>query len=213
MVDSAGKANSYQRLLKVLIAVFPFALLAGRFYWICFVPLKASDKIWLDSAFGIMLMEFLLVHSGAFIATSPVGKRSPLRGTLMVLGIYLLFVVPFALKTQNWLAVAFFIWTCASRIMHIRSSAARSWEDEYRARKEAKTSATISGMALLLLAVLATIVGPLFWIHGRAVPVPATLAASLDAEPSPIMVVPWAAMYFTVVLIREGYLALRERDS
>jgi len=101
-----------------LIAAAPDAATAALYVWTWIDPLHFSDSM-VKSLMLMMMMEFLVVHSGAFIGLavlSDTATRGQKTATIAGFGaFYMLFAGAFSLAFHSWWPALSFIWLLAAK--------------------------------------------------------------------------------------------------
>jgi hypothetical protein len=110
----AESANRFNRVLAAL----PDALTALAYAWAWLQPLRFGDDV-VKTLMLVMLMEFLVVHSGGFLGVTVLSDGfTRVQKTLSILGFgcfYLLFAVAFSLAFHAWWPVFTLLWLLGSR--------------------------------------------------------------------------------------------------
>lgn len=109
-------------LARRAIAALPDAVTAGLYLLVWISPLTLG-AIWVKNLMVVMLLEFLTVHSGAFIG-APLADPNVSRGRKVgiVLGFgafYMLFATGFSLAFDAWWPAAAFGWLLLAKFMTI----------------------------------------------------------------------------------------------
>jgi hypothetical protein len=150
-----GDANVFSRLLAAL----PDAATATVYAWTWWSPFHfGADTV--KSLMLIMLMEFLVVHSGAFIGLTVLSDSATrMAKTLVILGFgafYMLFAGAFSLAFHSWWPALSFLWLLLSKFAVV-------WLTPLAPEDEAQRMRTLWGIsvAFYLLAVFAGVILPL----------------------------------------------------
>ena len=111
-------ANTPASTIARICAVAPDAATATLYLWTWIDPLHFSDSM-VKSLMLVMMMEFLVVHSGAFIGLAVMSDTAT-RGqkTLVILGFgafYMLFAGAFSLAFRSWWPALSFVWLLAAK--------------------------------------------------------------------------------------------------
>jgi hypothetical protein len=110
----AGTATRFNRVLAAL----PDALTALAYAWAWLQPLRFGEGV-VKTLMLVMLMEFLVVHSGGFLGVTVLSDGfTRVQKSLSILGFgcfYLLFAVAFSLAFHAWWPVVTFVWLLGSR--------------------------------------------------------------------------------------------------
>jgi len=100
------------------LAALPDALTALAYAWAWLQPLRFGDDV-VKTLMLVMLMEFLVVHSGGFLGVTVLSDGfTRLQKTFAILGFgcfYLLFAAAFSLAFHAWWPVFTFLWLLGSR--------------------------------------------------------------------------------------------------
>jgi len=116
--------------------------------------MNVSAGAWIPFGVGIMVLEFILVHSGAMIASWQQEKTAELWKTILVMtGFYVLFAGAIAAAFENWNLFGIFTVVMMTRWASIVL-------DPPRAREEAIRRSGLSAI-FYLLAVFATLFMPI----------------------------------------------------
>ena len=111
---AVAKPNSVGRIFAAL----PDAVTALAYAWTWMLPLY-FDAGWVKTLMLVMLMEFLVVHSGGFLGVTVLSDGfTRVQKSLAILGFgcfYLLFAVAFSLAFHAWWPVFTFLWLLGSR--------------------------------------------------------------------------------------------------
>jgi len=114
----SAQAGTSASAFARLCAVAPDAATAALYLWTWFDPLHFSDSM-VKSLMLVMMMEFLVVHSGAFIGLAVLSDTATRREkTLVILGFgafYMLFAGAFSLAFHSWWPALSFIWLLAAK--------------------------------------------------------------------------------------------------
>lgn len=101
-----------------VFAALPDALTSLAFAWTWLLPLY-FDASAVKTLALVMLMEFLVVHSGGFLGATVLGEGfSKRQKSLAIIGFgafYLLFAAAFSLAFDAWWPLATFVWLLGSR--------------------------------------------------------------------------------------------------
>ena len=112
--ERAAASSQFGRALAAL----PDALTAGAYAWAWLQPLRFGDDV-VKTLMLVMLMEFLVVHSGGFLGVTVLSDGfTRVHKSLSILGFgcfYLLFAVAFSLAFHAWWPVFTFLWLLGSR--------------------------------------------------------------------------------------------------
>lgn len=148
-------SNIWSRVLSAL----PDALTAGVYAWTWLDPLHfGADTV--RNLMLIMLMEFLVVHSGAFIGLVVLSDAATrMSKTLAILGFgsfYMLFAAAFSFAFHSWWPALSFFWLLAAKFAIVwLTSLPRSEE------KQRLTSLWLISVVFYLAAVFAGVLLPL----------------------------------------------------
>lgn len=144
-----------ERLFKAL----PDLITAGMFFWVWLDP-TGWRREFVAQGLLIMLVEFILIHSGGFfgaIVLNPDVNRG--RRLKMALGLgafYALFVAVWSWQFKSWWPLVFFLWLLGSKIVDVLLN--RRATDELRQRQMGMVAASV---LFYLLCVFATLLLPL----------------------------------------------------
>jgi hypothetical protein len=111
-------------LLRGLTATAPDATLAGVYLW-CWINPLAWRKTLVAELMLVMLVEFLVIHSGPFLGILVMGEDSSVsRATRlkMLLGlgaVYLLFAGGMSAAFETWGPVLLFVWLIGAKLVAI----------------------------------------------------------------------------------------------
>lgn len=101
-----------------IFAALPDALTSLAYAWTWLLPLY-FDASAVKTLALVMLMEFLVVHSGGFLGATVLGEGfSRLRKSAAIAGLgafYLLFAFAFSMAFQAWWPLLTFVWLLGSR--------------------------------------------------------------------------------------------------
>ena len=101
-----------------LFAALPDALTCLAYLWTWLQPL-AFDAGMVKTLMLVMLMEFLVVHSGGFLGVTVLNDDwTKLRKSMALLGlgaVYLMFAAAFSLAFKAWWPVLTFVWLLGAR--------------------------------------------------------------------------------------------------
>ncbi len=153
--------------LRGLISALPDAATAAL-YAICWFAPASLGYGWIKTLMLLMLIEFVVVHSGAFLGQTVLGNspRSTKIKSIVGLGaVYMLLVLAFSVALGEWWPVAAFGWLLVGKfLMVVLEPRPR---DEERQRL---TSIWAASVAAYVFAVLAAAFLPVaeFGIHAAA---------------------------------------------
>lgn len=103
--------------LRSLVSALPDVATACL-YAICWIAPGWLGYDWIKSLMLVMMMEFLVVHSGAFIGQSVLGDGPRSTKIKVIVGFgafYMIFVLAFCLALKEWWPVAAFGWLLLSK--------------------------------------------------------------------------------------------------
>lgn len=114
----SAPAHSPASVVARLCAAAPDAATSALYLWTWIDPLHFSDGM-VKSLMLVMMMEFLVVHSGAFIGLAVLSDSATrLQKTYVVLGFgafYMLFAGAFSLAFHSWWPALSFVWLLAAK--------------------------------------------------------------------------------------------------
>lgn len=144
-----------ERLLKAL----PDAVTAGVFFWVWLDPTGWRKEL-VAQGLLIMLVEFILIHSGGFfgaIVLNPKEERGRRIKMLLGLGIfYSMFVAVWSWQFSSWWPLLFFFWLVGAKLVNLLLG--RRTPDELQQRQMGIVGMSV---AFYLLCVVATLFLPL----------------------------------------------------
>ena len=156
--------------LAGLFAALPDAVTSAAFLCAWIAPLQFDNGM-VKSLMLMLLMEFLVVHSGGFIGLTVLSDTVTRRAkTAAIVGFgafYLLFAGAFSLAFHSWWPVVSFLWLLAAKFAQV-------WLIPLPRADEAQRQTTLWGLSVV--AYLATV------FAGILLPVPA-LGVSADIIP------------------------------
>ena len=156
--------------LAGLFAALPDAVTSAAFLCAWIAPLQFDNGM-VKSLMLMLLMEFLVVHSGGFIGLTVLSDTVTRRAkTAAIVGFgafYLLFAGAFSLAFNSWWPVVSFLWLLAAKFAQV-------WLIPLPRADEAQRQTTLWGLSVV--AYLATV------FAGILLPVPA-LGVSADIIP------------------------------
>jgi hypothetical protein len=118
-MDAAVPGRPPISLPQRLAAAFPDLLTGALFAW-CWVQPTAWRRTLVAELMMLMLVEFLVVHSGPFIGGALYATGySRAKRTAVVLGFgafYMLFAAGFAYSMGSWLPILIFAWLIAAKL-------------------------------------------------------------------------------------------------
>lgn len=123
-MDSDRRNEARFGILRRLAAAAPDAALAGLYLW-CWIQPLAWRKTLVAELMLVMLVEFLVVHSGPFLGMVVMGERSnQSRATrlkiLLGLGaVYLLFAGGMSAAFGSWGPLLLFVWLIGAKLVAI----------------------------------------------------------------------------------------------
>jgi hypothetical protein len=199
-------ANAFARLS----AAAPDVATAGLYVWTWIDPLHFTDSM-VKSLMLMMMMEFLVVHSGAFIGLAVLSDSATRQQkTLVILGFgafYMLFAGAFSLAFHSWWPALSFIWLLAAKFAIVRLTPLPPAEESQRVK-------ALWGISVLayLVSVFAGVLIPLpqLGITDEILPRLALPGSGLWIE-HPQTVLASGAIYF--VLVAWSKLAYRSGPS
>jgi len=108
--------------LAPLASAIPYFLLAYTFVRVWRTPLSVDGGSWVPFAVGLMVLEFILLHSGAFMGSLVVGDIPRGRKVLLFLGMvamYGLFALGFSLSVGSWAIMKVYAFLMAGRYLTV----------------------------------------------------------------------------------------------
>lgn len=115
-----------KHLVAGVMGAAPCWVMAILFFRVWQTPMVIDEGRWVKLAVGIMVLEFILVHSGGFFGalsqrTDKTGRQITLshRIALMVglVCVYLIFAASFSVAFKSWYLFGVFCWVTASRLL------------------------------------------------------------------------------------------------
>jgi hypothetical protein len=181
-----------------LFAALPDALTCLAFAWTWLQPL-AFDAGAVKTLMLVMLMEFLVVHSGGFLGVTVLNDDwSKARKSMAILGLgsfYLMFAAAFSLAFKAWWPVWMFLWLLGSRFAVV-------WLSPIPREAEAGRQMALWGLsvAAYLAAVFAGVILPIpqLGITPEVIPTLGLEGGGLWVE-KPQTVIASGAIYFAVI--------------
>lgn len=123
-MDSGGVNDHRFGILRRLGAAGPDAALAGLYLW-CWINPLAWRKTLVAELMLVMMVEFLVVHSGPFLGMVVVGtgssqsRASRLKVLLGLGAIYLLFAGGMSAALGSWGPILLFVWLIGAKLIAI----------------------------------------------------------------------------------------------
>jgi len=111
-------------ILRGLAAAAPDAALAGLYLW-CWIDPLAWRKTLVAELMLVMLVEFLVIHSGPFLGIlvmgedAGVGRKTRLKMLLGLGAVYLLFAAGMSAAFETWGPVLLFVWLIGAKLVAI----------------------------------------------------------------------------------------------
>jgi hypothetical protein len=114
------------KLFFAIMAAAPCVMFAVLFYRIWQTPMAIDDGRWVKLGVGIMVLEFILVHSGGVFGALfqkkktdglPTDLREKILLALALIGFYTAFAVTFSIVFDNWTLFSIFCWVMGSRFL------------------------------------------------------------------------------------------------
>lgn len=117
-------------LFFATVAVVPLWMLVYLLYRTWQAPMAVDGGKWVKLGVGIMVLEFILVHSGAFFSAfsqknqQPNAEQFTVKLLFGLLAFYLLFAVTFSVAFSSWMLFWTFCAVTVSRVLSLFSTPA-----------------------------------------------------------------------------------------
>jgi hypothetical protein len=183
--------------LRGLISALPDAATA-TLYAICWFAPATLGYDWIKTLMLVMLIEFLVVHSGGFIGQTVLGDASRAIKVKAIVGFgafYMLFVLAFCAAVGQWWPIAAFGWLLVGKFLMVVLEPKPRAEERQRL-----TSIWILSVVAYLFAVFATVLLPVpeFGIDATARAGAAIPGSGLWVE-QPETVIAAGLVYFSIL--------------
>lgn len=118
--------KTVKHLIAGVMGAAPCWVMAILFFRVWQTPMVIDEGRWVKLAVGIMVLEFILVHSGGFFGalsqrTDKTGKQIAMRHRIALMAglvcCYLAFAVAFSIAFKSWYLFGIFCWVTASRML------------------------------------------------------------------------------------------------
>jgi len=118
--------NLVKNLFAGIMGAAPCWVMTVLFIITWLKPMTFEEGRWVKLGVGIMVLEFILVHSGVFFAVfsqrwekseRPIGRMQRYGIILLLLCFYTLFAVAFSFAFNTWTLFWIFLWVTASRLL------------------------------------------------------------------------------------------------
>lgn len=119
-----GLRTTWSRL-ACLASAAPSFLLVVTLVRVWVDPMSVDDGAWVPLAVGIMVLEFLVLHSGGFMGALAVGDVPVVRKVLLFLGLvvmYGLFALGFSVAVGSWAVMKIYGVLMAGRFMTVMAA-------------------------------------------------------------------------------------------
>ena len=114
------RSSSPLQVLQGLLTAAPLFALAATLALTWYDPMSVDNGRWVKLGVGIMVLEFILVHSGGMMSGfRKTRDRAQWQVMAALMGFYLLFAVVFSIAFESWYLMAVFTAVMLTRWMDI----------------------------------------------------------------------------------------------